>query len=382
MESILRHGAAISRPACRSRNPWATSRSCQQQMRQYSKNHLKRSPPPPRLPNLTSTPRPLKYAAPSKKPPPSSYPSASSSPSTLASIPRHRRKVLLLGGALLALPVLYVSFLVSSLINAKPRSDNVPDDTSYMYNRNADNFDRDVGAMETMIGITSLRKQLCSQARGHVLESAVGTGRNTTAYPLTGGRIKSVTMVDQSREMLDLARLKWPEQGNAWFIHALFRVKDLSSPEFARVARVAPPMKSGQATFDTVVQTMGLCSTGRPVQLLRNLGRMCEPVEGRVYLLEHGKSHYGWLNSLLDKAAPAHAERHGCWWNKDIGEIVRESGLEIEEEKRYHMGTTWWYVLKVPQDATKLWPEGKQDEVDGARVKVIGASPWWMFWQR
>lgn len=397
MEATLRYGAISLRPACRVRHPWAISKlSLRQQSQHYSKVHVKKSAPPPRLPSLSSTPKPLKYNAPSnhRPPPASSYPPPSSS-GTLASIPRHRRTILLLGGALLAIPVLYITFLTTSLINTKPRSEHVPEDTSYMYNRNAASFDRDVNSMESLIGITSLRKKLCKQARGHVLESAVGTGRNTTAYPLTGGRITSVTMVDQSREMLDEARLKWPEQGNAWFIHALFRVADLSAPG----THLAPPARSGQAKFDTIVQTMGLCSTGRPVELLRNLGHMCAPSRtssaagsasavddtdnagGRILLLEHGKSHYGWLNTLLDKAAPAHAERHGCWWNKDIGAIVRASGLEIVEQRRYHLGTTWWYVLRVPADfeADAAAAAAAQTAKDGA---ARAGSPWWRFWQQ
>jgi methyltransferase OMS1 len=41
-----------------------------------------------------------------------------------------------------------------------------------------------------------------------------------------------------------------------------------------------------------------------------------------------------------------HALEFGCHWNRDIGKIIEESGLEIVELKRKHLGTTWWIELR------------------------------------
>ena len=101
-----------------------------------------------------------------------------------------------------------------------------------------------------------------------------------------------------------------------------------------------------QGGFDTILQTMGLCSTPEPSRLLSHLGTIVNTDNGQILLLEHGRSHYQWLNNILDKQAPAHADKHGCWWNRDIGRIVEESGLEIIRCKRYHLGTTWWFELR------------------------------------
>ena len=103
------------------------------------------------------------------------------------------------------------------------------------------------------------------------------------------------------------------------------------------------PSPSG---FDTILQTMGLCSTPNPSGLLAHLGSMINPDKGQILLLEHGRSHYTWLNRILDNTAPAHADRFGCWWNRDIGRIVEDSGLEVIKIQRYHLGTTWWVELK------------------------------------
>lgn len=95
---------------------------------------------------------------------------------------------------------------------------------------------------------------------------------------------------------------------------------------------------------------MGLCSTPNPSALLAHLGALLNRTGGQILLLEHGRSHYDWLNRLLDDLAPAHADRHGCWWNKDIGKLVKDSGLEVVTIKRYHFGTTWWIELKPKQE--------------------------------
>ena len=95
---------------------------------------------------------------------------------------------------------------------------------------------------------------------------------------------------------------------------------------------------------------MGLCSTPHPVRLLQTLGRQANQDHGRILLLEHGRSHYQIVNRILDSLAPAHADQHGCWWNKDIGKIVEESGLEVVESRRYHLGTTWWFELRPKQN--------------------------------
>ena len=227
---------------------------------------------------------------------------------------------------------------------------NVPEDASDRYNYTASRFDNDVSTIERVTFIDRRRAQLCEKARGHVLEVSAGTGRNSKHLPLLKG-VKSVTLVDKSRGMIDEARRKWPEEGNAWFIRTAFRVQDCRE-------RVPCPSPAG---FDTIIQTMGLCSTGDPEILLRNLGEMTNPDGGRILLLEHGKGHYAWLNSLLDAVAPVHADRHGCWWNKDIGKIVQRSGLEVVEQKRFNFGTTWWFELR-PKPHALPEPQDKHEQ--------------------
>ncbi|GAX74010.1 hypothetical protein CEUSTIGMA_g1460.t1 [Chlamydomonas eustigma] len=99
------------------------------------------------------------------------------------------------------------------------------------------------------------------------------------------------------------------------------------------------------ASFDTVVDAFGLCSHEDPVQVLKEASRLCRP-GGRILLLEHGRGHYAWLNDRLDDSAEKHHQKWGCWWNRDIADIVRQAGLKVEKLSRWHFGTTYICVAR------------------------------------
>lgn len=83
----------------------------------------------------------------------------------------------------------------------------VPEDVSDRYNTTAGTFDRDIGNSEWIMGLLRLRKKLTKLASGNILEVSAGTGRNSSYYDLPS--CKSITMVDQSPEMMEIARQKF-----------------------------------------------------------------------------------------------------------------------------------------------------------------------------
>ncbi|CAM9125131.1 unnamed protein product [Heterosigma akashiwo] len=119
--------------------------------------------------------------------------------------------------------------------------------------------------------------------------------------------------------------------------------------------------------FDTVVDTHGLCSVAEPRRLLREMSRVARP-DGQILLLEHGRSHYGWLNGLLDKYASRHLEKWGCSWNRDIEGLVREAGLSVESSSRWHFGTTYLLVCRK-KEGTAAKEEGEREEGNGKEEK-------------
>ena len=273
---------------------------------------------------------------------------------------RSRKGPLIFGGLALYCFTAYGTYLYFSSQRAKVEGAalNVPQDVSDRYKDTAKHFDRDVDRTEKLMGIGWLRQSLAKRASGHVLEVSVGTGRNARYYDLK--KCKSITMVDQSAEMIGVAKKKFNGMTTS-HIHVQLPFKGSCAQLKCGLLELHPQYKASRfliqsahksipcpstGGFDTVVQTMGLCSTPNPSELLTHLGDMTNPAKGRILLLEHGRSHYAWLNRILDNSAPAHANKHGCWWNRDIGKMVEESGLEVVKIKRYHLGTTWWVELK------------------------------------
>ena len=244
--------------------------------------------------------------------------------------------------------------------------------------------------------LPSLRKKLVSQAYGDVLEVSIGTGRNLEYYDwdfkgyngvgkvareggIKRGKVKSFTAIDKSGEMLEVAHEKFSKMfpgilGVRWVIGD-------AEKEIPSLPEIANEKSENlvERKYDTVVQTMGLCSVGDPVRLLRKLGEVVKEEDGRVLLLEHGRGRWEWLNGVLDRFAEGHAREFGCWWNRDLGAIVEESGLEVVTIKTiwWHGGTTWWMELKKPKVAVRENVEAKDfpKEIEGK--EDTKKKRWW-----
>jgi len=223
---------------------------------------------------------------------------------------------------------------VSVSTNVDVRDVNQQPDRSCVFNSIAWRYDSDVDWPETWTFIKFLRSRLLKQAQGDVLEVGIGTGRNLQYYRTS--QCRSITGVDISSKMLheavhkiDSLAQKEPK------LKALTTLTEMDSQH----------LKFADQSFDTVVDTFGLCSLPNPQQALREMQRVCKP-GGNVLLLEHGLSSYKWLNDKLHSNAQPHAHKWGCWWNRDIEALVKASGLEVTSSKRYHFGTTYVILAK------------------------------------
>ncbi|CAM1502053.1 Fc.00g040370.m01.CDS01 [Cosmosporella sp. VM-42] len=253
---------------------------------------------------------------------------------------------------------------------------------------NAEEFDKELNLPEWWMGITKLRKRIAEQARGDVLELAMGTGRNLEYYnwdPLNekmdgdaktkngkAGEVRGITSftgLDISVDMLDVARKRLvktvPPMSTSAPIVKASTMADHTGGQLSFLrdhlrlinsdAHHTLPLTSTSVKYDTVIQTFGLCSVSDPVAVLTNLASVVKPGSGRIVLLEHGKGWYGVVNGLLDQNAGRHFEKYGCWWNRDIQGIVEEAarktpGLKVVKVERpniLQMGTLVWIELKV-----------------------------------
>lgn len=176
-----------------------------------------------------------------------------------------------------------------------------------------------------------LRKQLIANAQGRVLEIAAGTGRNIELYKPEC--CTEVCLTDLSAEMLQVAIQK-AEKLNA---------PPTSITKFEQADSRQLPYPD--ASFDTAVDTFGLCSFEDPVSSLKELSRVVKP-DGKILLLEHGRSKHGWLSSFLDSREKQHVAKYGCYWNRDIESIVNQAGLKIVHKEPHHLGTTMMIVAE------------------------------------
>ena len=167
------------------------------------------------------------------------------------------------------------------------------------------------------LGINRIRKNLFRKASRDVLEVAAGTGNNLRHYP----KDCKITLIDLSRAMLKIASRKARRQR----LEVSIQEMDAESLEFPDDA------------FDTVVDSLSLCTLTQPVQALREMARVCKP-NGRILLLEHGRSSREGLARWQDRKADKHAKRFGCNWNRDILGLVGEANLEVVSSQLYCFG--------------------------------------------
>ncbi|KAH3899223.1 related to Methyltransferase OMS1, mitochondrial [Saccharomycodes ludwigii] len=230
-----------------------------------------------------------------------------------------------------------------------------PRDTTDFYDSKARKYDSDIGMEEKIVFMGSKRKWLTSHCKGDVLEVSCGTGRNIKYLDPT--KLNSVTFLDASRNMVEVTQEKFRNEypGFAKAAFVVGKAEDLIDLD-----------KKNQVKYDTILEAFGLCSHKDPVRALKNFEQLLKP-DGRIILLEHGRGDYDFVNKVLDKRADNRLETWGCRWNLDIGELLDDSGLEVVEEKRFHLGTTWAIVAKRKGAA-------KKKEEIGFIEKYIGSS--------
>ncbi|XP_065196144.1 uncharacterized protein LOC135827602 [Sycon ciliatum] len=195
----------------------------------------------------------------------------------------------------------------------------------------APDYDDLVCRGEGMLGIKRLRRNIIGKAQGKVLELACGTGTNFQHYDKE--KVTEVIALDLSPKMVETARKK-PE---SLFIREL------------RVGNSEDLSQFADGTFDTVVDSFGLCSYERPERALAEMRRVLKD-DGTILLLEHGlcKRTYFWMTKILNVNAQRHAEHYGCWWNRNIMRMVYDAGLETPYFRMRHFRSTFFIVAKKP----------------------------------
>jgi ubiquinone/menaquinone biosynthesis C-methylase UbiE len=191
-------------------------------------------------------------------------------------------------------------------VNAR---DDATDRVRRFYERAARDYDHWTDLFDRLL-LDDRRVVLCSQARGRTLEVGVGTGRNLALY----GPDIEVTGIDVSAAMLEIARRRIEARGKD------LRVGDAHSLQFPN------------ATFDTVVFTLTLCTIPNERQALAEARRVLRP-GGRLLTLEHVRSPNApvrWVQRALDPLFSL----TGDHLLRDPLDHVEQLGFEVEFSKR------------------------------------------------
>jgi SAM-dependent methyltransferase len=189
------------------------------------------------------------------------------------------------------------------------------------WRRAAAPYDPVLSVAERVFPIRQGREWACRQARGEVLEIAIGTGRNLPHYP---PEVMRVTGVDVSPEMLAIARRRAATMGGRVALHQA----DAASLPFP------------DARFDTVVCTLGLCSIPDPVSAVREALRVCRP-GGQLRFFEHGLSSnpaVAWVQRTLEPLT-VRFEADRLAQRPDA--VLRSAGADILGIRRSTVGVLW-----------------------------------------
>lgn len=171
--------------------------------------------------------------------------------------------------------------------------------------------------VQEVLGVRKLRRRLLRRASGEMLEVACGTGANFPYYP----QGCAITAVDVSPAMVEIAERRAEKRG----LDVDFRLMDAETLAFP------------DESFDTVVSTLTLCTFPDPIAALGEMKRVCRD-DGRILLLEHGRSDNRLVGRFQDVREEAHAKQFGCHWNREPLELVEQAGLRPITAKRTFLG--------------------------------------------
>jgi SAM-dependent methyltransferase len=164
------------------------------------------------------------------------------------------------------------------------------------------------------LGMARRRRRLLAEARGEVLEIGAGTGLNLRHYPA------------------DLDRLVLAEPGPRIGSHI-----DLDRAPAGVAARLigapAEELPFEDASFDTVVSTLVLCTVTDPERAVAEIARVLRP-DGRLLFLEHVAADGGWRRTMQRRSADAWASfADGCRCDRHTLATI-EARMEVEALER------------------------------------------------
>jgi ubiquinone/menaquinone biosynthesis C-methylase UbiE len=180
-------------------------------------------------------------------------------------------------------------------------------------------YDSVAGAAERA-GLAEVRRGLLGQAQGQTVEIGAGTGVNVEHYPEA---VTELVLTEPDRHMAAKLRRKLQESGR--------------DAEVVEASGDSLPFDD--ASFDTAVATLVLCTAPGPADVLDEIARVLKP-GGRFLFLEHVRSEDASLARWQDRVSPVTDYLFcGCHPNRATLETIERSRLEVEHVEHGELPT-------------------------------------------
>lgn len=195
-----------------------------------------------------------------------------------------------------------------------------------VWDRFAPSYDRQIQLLDRT-WFAGAREWIGQRARGRVLEVAIGTGRNLPHYPPE----TAVTGIDLSPAMLAIARQRAQE---------LRRDVDLREGNAER-------LPFPDASFDTVVCALSLCSIPDPAAAIAEMARVLVP-GGTLLLVDHIGSSWPPIRALQWLVERVTIRVAGEHFTRRQRPLVEAAGLQIVEDQRLRAGSVERIAARKP----------------------------------
>lgn len=191
----------------------------------------------------------------------------------------------------------------------------------------APRYDRDMARFERIM-FDGGREWVCARATGDVLEVGVGTGRNFPFYP----EAVRLTGIDLSLAMLRVAARRASELGR----------------QVSLLEGDAQALPFPDASFDTVVATLALCTIPDERVAVAEMNRVLRP-GGSLLLLDHVGSHHRLVRLGQRLLELLTVRVLGDYQTRRPLPLVERTGLVVRRSERLKAGTVERLVAVKPR---------------------------------
>lgn len=159
-------------------------------------------------------------------------------------------------------------------------------------------------------GLRRRRSALLSNARGRVVEIGAGTGLNAAHYP---DGIDELVLIEPDAAMRQRLARRLQRHGR--------RARILDAP--------AERLPLADASVNTVVSTLVLCTVPDPERALREIARVLRP-DGKLLFIEHVRANSRFLAACQDYLLqPWRSFAGGCCCNRPTVELMGACGFAV-----------------------------------------------------